>query len=121
MHSQEIIRVPLRVGETITDEVQEMYDEITRRAYSILQERATTSTLDLVDWLTAERDVLDKPQVRIEETPSRIVVTVYLADLNANVRLLVTPDAMLVHGPSSNASKKLFRVVLFPRRIDTTK
>src|SRR5215471_16060183 len=121
MHSQEIIHLPLRVGETITDEIQEMYDEITRRAYDILQQRGGNSTLDAADWLTAERDVLDKPEVRIDETPSRIIVTLYADHLTADVRLLVTPDAMLVHGPSSNSSKKLFRVVQFPRRIDVTK
>ena len=122
MNSQEVIPVPLRVGETMADEIQEMYDEITRRAYEIFQERCGNSTLDLEDWLTAEREVLDKPIVRVEEDGSRIVVTVYVAKLNpTDVQLLVTPDALLVHGPANNGSKKLFRVVQFPRRIDVTK
>jgi HSP20 family molecular chaperone IbpA len=121
MNSQEVVRVPLRVGETIEDEIQDMYDEITRRAYDLFQQRGGDSTLDLEDWLTAERDVLDKPQVCIDETPSRIVIKVYLPHLTAHVELLVTPDAMLVRGPGSNSSRKLFRVVQFPRRIDAAK
>ena len=121
MHSQEIIRVPLRVGETITDEVQEMYDEITQRAYDIFQRRGGSSNLDLEDWLIAEHDVLEKPEFCIDETPSRIVVKVYIANLTPDVQLLVTPDAMLVNGPTANPSKKLFRVVQFPRRVDAAK
>src|SRR5712692_1667024 len=122
MNSQEVVPVPLRVGETMTDEIQKMYDEITRRAYELFQQRCGDCTLDLEDWLTAEREVLDKPHVRVEETSCRIIVTVYVGNLSAmQVQLLVTPDAMLVHGPSSTRRKKVFRVVQFPRRIDVTK
>ena len=122
MNSQGVVPVPVHIAETITDEIQEMYDEITRRAYEIFQERGGNCTLDLDDWLTAERDVIDKPAVRVEEAGSRIVVTVYITGPGAvDVQLLVTPDAMLVHGPIRKGSKKLFRVVQFPRRIDVTK
>jgi HSP20 family molecular chaperone IbpA len=122
MNSQEVIPVPLRVVQTITEEIQEMYDEITRRAYEIFRQRGGNCTLDLEDWLTAEREVLEKPRVRMDEAGSRVVVTIDLPNLSAvRVELLVTPDAMLVHGSFRNGSKKLFRVVQFPRRIDVTK
>ena len=122
MESQEAIPVRLRVAEAITDEIQEMFDEITRRAYEIFQRRGGNSTLDLEDWLTAERQVVDKPSFRIDETSNRIIVTVYISNLNvAELQILVTPDAMLIHGQRGNGSKELFRVVQFPRRIDATK
>src|SRR5258706_15188235 len=104
------------------DKIKKMYEKITRRAYQIFQQRGGSCTLDLEDWLTAEREVLDKPHVRIEERSCRIIVTVYVGILSAMlVQLLVTPDAMLVYGPSSTRRKKVFRVVQFPRRIDVTK
>ena len=122
MKSQEVIRVPLRLVETITDEIQEMFDEITRRAYELFQERGGNATLDQEDWLTAEREVVEKPRFRVDETANRIIVTVYISDLNAlELQILVSPDAMLIHGGGANRSKKLFRVVQFPRRIDATK
>jgi HSP20 family molecular chaperone IbpA len=122
MNSEEVIPVRLRVGETMADEIQEMYDEITRRAYEIFQQRRGDGTLDLEDWLTAEREVVDKPRVRVEEAGPHIIITVYVAHLIASdVRLLVTPDAMLIHGPVGNGLKRLFRVVQFPRRVDVTK
>jgi HSP20 family molecular chaperone IbpA len=122
MSSEQVVRIPVRVGETITDEIQEMYDEIIRRAYEIFQRRGGNCTLDLEDWLTAEQQVLEKPNVRVDETSSRIVVRVYVTNPAVmDVQLLVTPHAMLVHGPIRNTSKKLFRVVQFPRKIDVTK
>jgi HSP20 family molecular chaperone IbpA len=122
MNSQDVIPVPLRIGESIADEIQDMYDEITQRAYEIFQRRGGNATLDLEDWLTAERELVHKPNVRIEEAGQRMVVTVYLGEIGPlQVQLLVTPDAMLVQGPTPTGSKKLFRAVQFPRRIDVTK
>jgi HSP20 family molecular chaperone IbpA len=121
MNSQEVIPIPLRVVESIADEIQEMYDEITRRAYEIFQHRGGDSTLDLEDWLTAERELVDKPNIRIDETTQRIIVTLYLGEISPlQVQLLVSPDAMLIYGPSSG-SKKVFRAVQFTRRVDVNK
>jgi HSP20 family molecular chaperone IbpA len=118
MNSQDVVPIPLHVVETIADEIQEMYDKVTRRAYEIFQQRGEESTLDLEDWLTAERELVHKPNVHIEETIQRIIVTVYLRDVSPlEVQLLITPEAMLIHGPSTGL-KKLFRAVQFPRRID---
>jgi HSP20 family molecular chaperone IbpA len=112
----------VRFAETLTEEVEQMYEEITRRACEIFQQGGLDRALDLEDWLTAEREVLEKPHVRIDEMSSRIVVRVYIAGLNAlDIQVLVTPDAMLLRGRGSNGSKKLFRVVQFPRRIDAAK
>ena len=121
MSAQEVTRVPLCIGETISDEIEQMYDEITRRAYANFQERGGNCTLDLEDWLMAERELLFKPKIHIEETKNRrIVVTVYIGDVTpAEVHLLVTPNAMLVHAPS-RGTKQIFRAIQFPRPIDVT-
>jgi HSP20 family molecular chaperone IbpA len=122
MNSQEAMSVPVRIAETIVDEIEEMYDHITRRAYEIFQERGGLSTLDLEDWLTAERELLFKPDVHVEETNRQLTVTVFIGKVSPlDVQLLVTPDAMMVHADGSRARKKVFRVVQFPRRIDVNK
>lgn len=122
MRSQQLIPFPVRIKETIADEVQQMYDEITRRAYEVFQQRGGNSTLDLEDWLTAERELLHKPDVRIEEANRQIVVTVYLGEMSPlQVELLVTPDAMLIQGSYASGPKKVFRAVQFPRRVDAGK
>ena len=122
MNSQEATAVPVRIAETIVDEIEEMYDQITRRAYQIFRERGGTSSLDLEDWLTAERELLLKPEVRIEDINRRITVTIRLGKVRPlDVQLLVTPDAMLIHAENGKRDKKLFRTVQFPRRIDVSK
>jgi len=122
MNSQEATTVPVRIAETIVDEIEEMYDQITRRAYEIFRQRGGTSTLDLEDWLTAERELLLKPEVHVEETSRQISVAISLGTVRPlDVELLVTPDAMVIQAVNGKGDKKLFRTIQFPRRIDVNK
>ena len=122
MNSQEAVAVPVRVAETIVDEINDMYDQITKRAYEIFRQRGGTATLDLEDWLTAERELLFKPQVDVEENDRTIPVRVHLGEIRPlDVQLLLTPDAMVIQGEHGPVPKKVFRTVQFPRRIDVGK
>ena len=122
MNSQQVTPVPMRIAETIIDEIEEMYDQITRRAYEIFRERGGSSTLDLEDWLTAERELLYKPEVHVEEVDQRIVVTVRIGKVRPlDVQLLITPDAMVIQAQPVAMARKVFRTVQFPRRIDVNK
>jgi HSP20 family molecular chaperone IbpA len=121
MNSQ-VTPVPMRIAETIIDEIEEMYDQITRRAYEIFRERDGNSTLDLEDWLTAERELLYKPEVHVAEVDRRIVVTVRIGKVRPlDVQLLVTPEAMVIQAQPVAMARKVFRTVQFPRRIDVNK
>ena len=53
MNLQEAMPVPVRIAESIVEEIEEMYDHITKRAYEIFRERSGFSTLDLEDWLAS--------------------------------------------------------------------
>ena len=122
MNLQEAMPVPVRIAESIVEEIEEMYDHITKRAYEIFRERSGFSTLDLEDWLAAERELLFKPDVFIQETNCRITVTVCIGNVRPmDVQLLVTPDAMVIQAEGGMAAKKIFRTVQFPRRIDVSK
>jgi HSP20 family molecular chaperone IbpA len=122
MDTQQPAIVPVRTAETIIDEIEDMYDRITKRAYEIFLERGGTCTLDLDDWLTAERELLWKPDVHVEDTNQHIVVTIRLGAIcPPDVRLTVSPLAMLVQADASATTKKVFRTVEFPRRIDVHK
>src|SRR5205807_4308357 len=83
---------------------------ITKRAYEIFHQRSGFSTLDLEDWLTAERELLFKPDVYIEETNCRITVTVCIGNVRPeDVQLLVTPEAMVIQAEDGTAARKIFR------------
>jgi HSP20 family molecular chaperone IbpA len=122
MDSQQLVIVPVRTAETIIDEIEDMYDRITQRAYEIFLERGGTCTLDLDDWLTAERELLWKPDVHVEDTNQHIIVTIRLGVVHPpDVRLTVSPQAMLLQADASPTVKRLFRTVQFSRRIDVHK
>jgi hypothetical protein len=53
--------IPIRTGSTILDEIEKVYDDITRRAYDRFLERRGSYTWILDDWLTAEKQLLWKP------------------------------------------------------------
>jgi HSP20 family molecular chaperone IbpA len=122
MTSQEIIAVPLRTADTILDEIDEMYEQITRRAYEIFRRRGGICTLDLEDWLTAERELLWKPDVRVEEKGDHVIVTICVGNVRPlDLQLVVTPQAMVIQAQHASAAKRVFRTLHFPRRIDVNK
>ena len=122
MNSQDAMVIPVRVAETIIDEIDDMYDQITKRAYEIFCQRGGTATLDLEDWLTAERELLFKPDVDVQENARTITVRVRLDEIRPlDIQILLTPDAMMIQGERGLAPKKVFRTVQFPRRIDVAK
>jgi HSP20 family molecular chaperone IbpA len=122
MTSQEAELVPMRTAETIVEEIENMYDEITRRAYEIFQKRAGTHSLDLEDWLAAEQQLLSKPEVHVEDTTRQIIVTIGLGKIRPlDVQLVVSPDAMVIQAADPSTGKKVFRTIEFPRRIDVRK
>jgi HSP20 family molecular chaperone IbpA len=122
MNSQEAMLIPMRTAETILEEIEEMYDEITSRAREISRERAGSYAPDLEDWLAAEQQLLLRPEVRVQEKDRQITVTICLGMIRPlDVQLLVTPDAMVIQAEDGVTAKKVFRTVEFPRRIDVKK
>jgi HSP20 family molecular chaperone IbpA len=122
MDAQATTPVPLRTAETILDEVEAMYDQITRRAYEIFLERGGLCTLDLEDWLTAEKELLWKPDVHIVEMDQRVVVMICIGPVRPiDLQIVVTPEAMTVQTERTPQAQKIFRTLHFPRRIDVTK
>ena len=114
--------IPVRTAETVLDEIERVYEQITRRAQEIILERGGLATLDLEDWLAAERELLWKPDVHVEERNHRVIVTICVGRVRPlDLKLLVTPQAMIIQSESSSAAKKVFRTIEFPRRIDVSK
>jgi HSP20 family molecular chaperone IbpA len=122
MNSQEAMLIQVRIADDLEEEIEGMYDQITERAYKIFMRNGGIGALDLEDWLGAQRQLLIKPTVRVEEIGSRMTVTICLGEeCPLDVQVVVTPDAMLIQAESSLTAKKIFRTVEFPRRIEANK
>ena len=68
----------IRSAVSITDEIETIYDEITRRAYELFLAHRGEGALDVEDWLLAERELLIKPPASVYRSGNRIKVTVGL-------------------------------------------
>ena len=122
MSAQAAVWVPVCIAENILGELEEAYDEVTKRAYEIFLERGGICTMDLEDWLKAERELLFKPQMHVEESDRCVKVTIRIGEASLpDLQLLVTPDAMVIRTGDSAAIRKVFRTIEFPRRIDVRK
>lgn len=122
MNTQEAVLVPLCIADTIVDQINEMYDQITQRAYEIFLSRGGVGTLDIEDWLKAEQQLLFKPDARVEQTDQKITVTIRIGNVSLmDLQVLITSDAMVVHAEDAASDKTVFRTVEFPRRIDVNK
>ena len=111
--------IPIRVGSTIRDEIEKVYDDITRRAYERFLERGGSYTLDIEDWLSAERTLLRKPDAQVVEKQELFVVRVALNLIDpATVDVLATADDVLIQSIESSELPRVFRAVHFPMPID---
>jgi HSP20 family molecular chaperone IbpA len=111
--------IPIRVGSTIRDEIEKVYDDITRRAYERFLARGGSYTLDMEDWLAAERTLLRKPDARVVEKQELFVVRVNLDLIDpATVDVLATADDVLIQSNESSGLPRIFRAVHFPLPVD---
>jgi HSP20 family molecular chaperone IbpA len=122
MSSQGAMLIQVRIADDLVEAIEDMYDQVTERAYEIFRERGAIGTIDLEDWLTAEQQLLIKPGVRTEETDSQVTVRIWVGEVcPVDLQVVVTPHAMLLQAENSLNGKKIFRTVEFPRRIMVNK
>ncbi len=114
--------IPVRSGGTILDEIEAVYDDVTKKAYEKFLNRGRTCTLDIEDWLEAERELLLKPEARVIEKHGHFIVRLHLAEIDPkDLRILVTPDDAVIQSVQSYPLPRIFRTVHFPRPVDTVK
>jgi len=111
--------IRIELGTSILDEVENVYDDITRKAYEKFLSRGRTGMLDIDDWLEAEREILMKPEARLIEKRGHYIVRLHLPNIvPANVRILATRDDLVVQTSSRYAGARIFKTVHFPEPID---
>ena len=111
--------IPIQFGTSILDEVENVYDDITRKAYEKFLSRGRTGMLDIDDWLEAEREILMKPEARLIEKRGHFIVRLHLPKIDpSNVRILATRDDLVVQTSGRYAGARIFKTVHFPEPID---
>ena len=111
--------IPYRIGTTILNEIERVYDDITNRAYQVGFHGSGAYTLNIEDWLTAERQMLRKPDADLIEKHGLFIVKLTLADVEPSaVDILVTTDDVLVQSNANSPQPRIFRTIHFPSPIN---
>jgi hypothetical protein len=113
--------IPVRIEGTILEEISQIFEDVTKRAYEIFLHRGGTSTsgLDLEDWLAAEKQLLWKPEVRLTERPTLFVIRLGTAQTNpADIKIFLTSDDLVVQTVENAGYPRLFRAVHFSQPVN---
>jgi HSP20 family protein len=128
--------LPIRRSKTIFDEIERMQDRIMRRAYDIFSANGGIFGREHTDWLQAERELVWKPAIELEEKDDEFRLQVAVPGVDPkDIDIEVTPDDILVKADVHHEHKEkkgevyacefaagnVFRSIQLPKRIDVDK
>jgi HSP20 family protein len=128
--------ISIRKTESLLDTIQKTNDRITRRAYEIFKDNGSVLGRDLDHWLMAERELVWKPPIEVNERDGELYINVAMAGMQPkDLEIEITPDDLLVRGDVRRehnestgtvhtcefVSGSLFRAIHFPKRVDPNK
>ena len=128
--------LPVGKSKSIFDEIERMRDRITRRAYDLFSLNGGIFGKDLDDWLQAERELMWKPAIELEEKDGEFNLKIAAPGVDPNdINIEVTPEDILVKANIHHehkeekgevyvcefASGNLFRSIHLPKKIDADK
>lgn len=128
--------LPVKKTKSIFDELNLLHERIMRRAYEIFDGRGHIFGTDLENWFQAERELVWKPSIELEEKDNVFRLQIGAPGVDPkNIDVEVTAEDILVKAELSHehkeergkvhicefASGKLFRAIHLPKRIDPDK
>ncbi|HLH32435.1 MAG TPA: Hsp20/alpha crystallin family protein [Terriglobia bacterium] len=129
--------VPVKKSESIFDELRTMQDRIMKRAFEIFDGHGHVFGKELDDWLEAERELVWKPAIEIEEKEKQIRLNIATPGVDPkDIDIEVSPEYVLVKAETRHEHKEedkgqvhvcefrsgnMFRSVHLPKRIDPDK
>jgi HSP20 family protein len=128
--------LPVRKTDAIFDELRTMQEKIMNRAFDIFRGNGGIFGRDLDNWLAAERELIWKPAIELEETEKEFKLKVAVPGVEPKeLDIEVTPDDFLVKAEVQHehknekgkihtcefVSNNLFRAVHFPRKVNPDK
>jgi HSP20 family protein len=125
--------VIVRRTESLWDQLEKMQERIMRRAFDIFRGNGSIYGRDLDDWLTAERELITRPEIELRERDNQLEVRASVAGIDPkDIRVEVTGDALLIKSEPQSEKKEekgdvhmtelqagiVFRAVRLPKKID---
>jgi HSP20 family protein len=122
--------------ESIFDQLNDMHDRITKSAFEIFDGNGHAFGKDLEDWLQAERELVWKPAIEIQENDQEILLRIATPGVDPkDIDIEVTDEEILFKAETHHKHKEekgkvhvceftsgsLFRSVHLPKKIDPDK
>ena len=113
--------------------MQDLFDEVQRRAFELFEQRGGVAGRDLEDWLHAEHELVSSPVAELIEEDKQFRLRIAVPGLEAKeLEITATPESIMVQADSAHkrgqqeggvrfsefSAKRLFRCFELPGRID---
>ena len=109
--------IDLRTTDSILGELNRVQQAVRERAYALFEKNAGGHGDPLLDWLTAEQEIIWKPPLEIVRRDGHYDVLAATAGVAAeDLNVQVTPDDLLIEAVARDP--QLFGSVHFPEKID---
>ena len=103
--------------QAIYSRVNELYDEISRRAFELFEGDGRILGRDLDHWFKAEAELLHPAHVQIKESGEAIVVNAEVPGFNANeLQLSLEPRRLTISGKKQSGSEERKGNVVYSER-----
>ncbi len=128
--------LPVKKTESLFDEMNKLHDRIMKRAYELFDGNGHVFGKDVEDWLQAERELVWKPAIELEEKDNEIRLQIATPGIDPkDLDIEVTPEHILIKAETQHEHKEekgqvhvceftsghLFRSVHLPKKIDPDK
>ena len=128
--------IPIKKTKSILEEVERLQNRITQRAYDIFRGSGSPFGRELEDWLQAERELVWKPSLELEEKDNEFRLQIAVPGVEPkDIDIEVTPEDILVKAELHHEHKEergvvhacefnsgsLFRSIHLPKKIDADK
>jgi HSP20 family protein len=128
--------LPVKQSTSIFNEIEKMHDRIVQRAFEIFSSNGQTFGKDIEDWLKAERELIWKPAIELEEKDNEFRLQIAVPGVEPkDIDIEVTPEDILVKAEVHHEHKEektevhtcefaagnLFRSIHLPKKIDPDK
>jgi HSP20 family protein len=128
--------VAIRKASSVFDEMNEIQDRITRRAYEIFERNRGSFGGELDNWLQAEQELLWKPSIELREKDGELLLQAALSGVDPkDVEIEVTPEDIILKAETQHQHQEqkgtvhicefrtgmMFRSIHLPTKINPDK
>jgi HSP20 family molecular chaperone IbpA len=127
---------PTAFTHSLYDYMNDLYNKISRRAFSIFEGNGRIDGHDLSDWLRAEAEILIPVPLELSETDTELAVRAQVPGFTEKeLEIVVEPERLFITGKTEKkseekkkktlyseiSSNEIFRTVALPAEIDPEK